>query len=89
VDVGRDWRLEIFKAIDVALAGCPRLEIMSVPEIFLHYYEFTDDADDANADQPSRSATINDARGPMPRYFRTAGRTRARRGVSLAASYQR
>jgi hypothetical protein len=30
VDVRRDWRLEISKAIYVALAGCPRAEIVSV-----------------------------------------------------------
>jgi hypothetical protein len=70
VDVGKEWRLEISNSIYIALAGCPHLETLSVPDIFIHYYAYTDNIgfEDANAHLCRRGA------GPhrtAPRYFRT------------------
>jgi hypothetical protein len=64
VDVGMStaWQFEMSKSVYVALAGCPHLEVVSVPDIFLHYYE---------APSPRGATTEGPPRGPAPPYFRT------------------
>jgi hypothetical protein len=69
VDVSRarDWQFEMSRSVYVALAGCPHLEVVSVPDIFLHYHEDHYDCTDASP----RRATTEGPRGPAPPYFRT------------------
>jgi hypothetical protein len=80
VDVGERCHWEMSKSIYVALAGCPHLDTVSVPDIFLHYYENHHNDERfrkrsrrqyrRRSRQRSRRGGAN-AEGATPLYFRT------------------
>jgi hypothetical protein len=87
VDVGKEWRLEISKSIYIALAGCPHLETVSVPDIFLHYYDCHDAfrTDEAGAEAARPDTSPHRA---APLYFRTLRHLDLHDGPHTEASWR-